>query len=191
MDAYVQELRRGGIVACATETLVGLLADARQPQAVEELCRIKRRPVGEPIALIVPDASHLAQLCASVPAWAQALAERHWPGPLTLVLPARAGLPEPLCPHGSVGVRVPGSSPAQQLVRAFGGALTATSANPSGQPPAATIAQARAYFGDQLAAYVPGDAQGTAPSTVVDATGEQPVVLRQGAILIDTAAGRD
>ncbi len=83
---------------------------------------------------------------------------------------------------GKVGVRVPGPSPALDLVRAFGGPLTATSANRSGEPPACSGAEARALFGEALDAVVQGDSPAGLASTIVDVTSEPPVVLRQGAI---------
>ena len=179
---YVALLRSGSVLACATETLVGLLADARSEAAVERVVAIKQRGP-DPIALIAPDPASVEQI-AELDESARSLAARHWPGPLTLVVRARAGLPTPLLRDGTVGVRVPGPSPALDLVRAFGAPLTATSCNPSGLAAARTIAEAQAYFGGSIAAYVPGDAPGGPPSTIVDVTGAEPRVLRQGAIAI-------
>lgn len=181
-DAFVALLRAGGVIACPTETLQGLLADALNPQAVAQVVALKRRG-DEPIALLVPDlASVHALIEGELPVPARTLAESHWPGPLTLVLRARAGLPAALTARGTIGVRVPGPSPALELVRAFAGPLTATSCNLSGQPPARTHAEVLGYFAGQLAGVVPGDAPGGAPSTVVDATGPMLRVLRQGAV---------
>lgn len=177
---YVRMLRQGGVIACATETLFGLLADALDESAVARVIAIKRRGP-EPIALLVPDLA-CAERVAELDDRARALAAQHWPGPLTLVLRARAGLPAALVRDGTVGVRVPGASPALDLVRAFSGPLTATSCNPSGLPAAESAAQARAYFGDQLSAILPEPAFGGAPSTVVDVTGRELRVLREGAI---------
>lgn len=184
LTRYVALLREGGVLACATETLHGLLADALNVQSVEQVAALKRRGA-DPIALLLPDLSAV-RLVSDEPlsARALALATEYWPGPLTLVIKARPGLSPLLAPHGTVGVRVPGESPALTLVRAFGGPLTATSCNVSGQPAARTEQEARAYFGDGLAGYVPGDAPGGAPSTVLDATGPLLRVLRQGAVAI-------
>jgi L-threonylcarbamoyladenylate synthase len=183
----VEILRRGGVVSCPTETLQGLLADALSERAVERVVALKRRG-GDPIAVLVPDLAAARALCAEpLPESASALARAHWPGPLTLVLRARAGLPAALAAQGTIGVRVPGASPALELVRAFGGPLTATSCNLSGQPPARTEAEARRYFEGQLDAIVAGDAPGGAPSTVLDATGPALRVLRQGAIHVQLA----
>jgi L-threonylcarbamoyladenylate synthase len=177
-------LRRGGVVSCATETLQGLLADALNEDAVARVVALKRRG-GEPIAVLVPDLA-AAQALSREPLSAAALglARAHWPGPLTLVLPARDGLPAALGASGGIGVRVPGASHALTLVRAFAGPLTATSCNVSGQPPARSEAEVRAYFDGQLDAIVSGDAPGGAPSTVVDATGSELRVLRQGAVRV-------
>lgn len=186
MDAgapeYVAILRRGGVVACATETLFGLLADARSEAAIARVVALKQRGP-EPIALIAPDLAS-AEDIAELDERARALAARHWPGPLTLVLRARPGLSAALVRDGTVGVRVPGASPALTLVRAFGGPLTATSCNPSGLPAARSDSEAFAYFGEQLEAIVPGRAPQDLPSTVVDATGAELRVLRQGAIAL-------
>jgi len=181
LSSYVAILRRGGVVACATETLVGLLADALDHDAVDRVARIKGRPPDEPIAVLIPDLA-AAERIGILSAAARDLAANHWPGPLTLVVRARPGLPALLLRDGCVGMRVPGPSPALSLVRAFGGVLTATSANRSGEPPARTAAEARAALGSDVDAIVPEDAPGGAPSTVVDATVTPPVVLRAGAI---------
>lgn len=183
LASYVALLRGGGIIACPTETLFGLLADARDAEVVDRIIALKRRGT-DPIALIAPDAEAALALAQDVPDVARLLAERHWPGPLTLVMKARAGLPSGIVRDGTVGVRVPGESRALEVVRAFGGPLTATSCNPSGKPAARTSAEACAYFPTGLAAVVAGDAKGGAPSTIVDVTQGDPRVLRRGAIAL-------
>jgi len=185
---YVTMLQRGGVIACATETQFGLLADARSERAIANVVAIKQRG-SEPIALLVPDLA-CAESIGEFDDAARALASRHWPGPLTLVLRTRGDLPDEqtlpraLLRDGTIGLRVPGASPALDLVRAFAGPLTATSCNPSGLPAAHTAEQARAYFGDRLAAILPEPALGGPPSTIVDVTGEILRVLRQGAIVV-------
>jgi tRNA threonylcarbamoyl adenosine modification protein (Sua5/YciO/YrdC/YwlC family) len=180
----VRVLRRGEVVSCPTETLQGLLADALSEPALARVVALKRRG-GEPIAVLVPDLEAAQALCAEeLAAPVRALAQAHWPGPLTLVLRARPGLPAALTAQGTIGVRVPGASPALDLVRAFAGPLTATSCNLSGQPAARTEAEVRAYFDGQLGAIVPGDAPGGAASTVLDASGPVLRVLRQGAVRV-------
>jgi L-threonylcarbamoyladenylate synthase len=182
LNRLVHLLAEGGVIACPTETLVGLLADAFNEEAVARVCELKGRDPSQPIGVLLPDLEALASVVTEVTPLARRLALRHWPGPLTLVLPVRAGLPAGLAKDGKIGVRVPGESPALDLVRAFGGALTATSANKSGQPAARTEHEARAAFPEGLAAFVSGDAPGGPASTVVDVSGPEPIVLRAGAI---------
>lgn len=184
MASYVAALRAGGVLACPTETQMGLLADALSPIAVAHLVELKRRRPGEAISVIVPSLEQALQLVRDVSELALRLARAHWPGPLTLVLRARPGLPDALLKDGALALRVPGSSPALSVVRAFGGPLTATSANVSGQPPLADADALRETFGAALAAIVPGVPPGALPSTIVDLTGERPRVLRQGAVVI-------
>lgn len=181
LSDFVTMLRAGGVVACPTETLVGLLADARSFSAVQRVVDVKRRGP-EPIALLLPSIDQLGLVAIDVSDAARALMRLYWPGPLTLVLRAAPGLPHAVAPHGTVGVRVPGPSPAADLLRAFASPLTATSCNPSGSPPATTEAEARRYFGAALDGYVPGVAPGGPASTVIDATGPVLRVLRQGVI---------
>ncbi|MGH7918202.1 MAG: L-threonylcarbamoyladenylate synthase, partial [Candidatus Binataceae bacterium] len=136
-------------------------------------------------ALITDNAANAFSLAAKVPPAARKLAAAFWPGPLTLVLPARAGLPSPLIgPEGGVGVRVSPHRTAIELAARLGRPLTATSANLSGQPPAITIEQARGAFAQHVAAYLDGGELGaSAPSTVVafDSAGKWHVI-RAGAI---------
>jgi tRNA threonylcarbamoyl adenosine modification protein (Sua5/YciO/YrdC/YwlC family) len=182
IEAAVEVLRRGGVVACPTETFVGLLADARDARAVERVCELKGRDVNNPIGVIVPSVDALPAIVTSLSPRAAQLAQQHWPGPLTLVLHAQPSLHAALHKDGKIGVRVPGASPALDLVRAFGAALTATSANRTGQPPARSSSEAHAIFGAQIDALIEGVSPGGLASTVVDATTDALRVLRVGAI---------
>jgi L-threonylcarbamoyladenylate synthase len=177
-------LAGGAVIACPTETLMGLLAAALDASAVERVCALKGRDPTQPIGVLLPDIAALPSVVLEVPELAHELAERYWPGPLTLVLRARPGLPAALCKDGKIGVRVPGPSPALDLVRAFGAPLTATSANTTGQPAARTADEVRAVFHFGLAYIVPGAAPGGLASTVVDVSGSVPMVLRRGAIIL-------
>lgn len=168
---------------CPTETQMGLLADALDAAAVRRVCELKRRPEGEPLGLLAPSLEVVRELVHELPAIAVELAARHWPGPLTLVLRAREGLPEALLKDGNVALRIPGPSPALDLVRAFGGALTATSANLSGGAPVRDAAEVALAFGEALAV-VPGGVPGGPPSTLLDVTVQPPRVLRAGPIVI-------
>lgn len=186
MSPFVALLQQGLVLACPTETQMGLLANALDARAVQRVVEMKRRPAGAPISVIVPSLEVALQIALDDSGAAEQLAARYWPGPLTLVMRARAELPEALLEAGTVALRVPGPSPALELVRAFGGPLTATSANLAGQPPLEREAELRATFGAALAAVVPGRAPGAPASTIVDVTGPEHVVLRQGAIVLPT-----
>jgi L-threonylcarbamoyladenylate synthase len=183
--AYLEALKRGEVIACPTETQMGLLADALDDAAVMRVCALKQRPASEAIGLLVPSLDVALELVEPMSPLALSLAREHWPGPLTLVLRARAGLPTAIVKDGTVALRVPGSSPAAEIVSAFGGPLTATSANLSGSPVLADARELRATFGAGLAAIVPGAPPGGPPSTLVDATGPRPVVLRVGSLTIE------
>lgn len=185
LSRFLTVLSAGGVVACATETQIGLLADALRPDAVARVQALKGRPEGAPIAVLLPDARSLPAVARPLSPAAAALAARHWPGPLTLVVVARPGLPAPLVLDGRVGVRVPGPSPALELARAFGGPLTATSANRTGEPAALTPEDVERAFEGRGVAVVPAPAPGGPPSTVLDVTVDPPRVVRAGAVAID------
>lgn len=186
--ALVDVLSRGGVVACPTETWLGLLADARDDGAIERVAELKQRPVDLPFALLLPNAESISEVTAEPPsAVSQSLMERYWPGPLTILLKAAPTLSPRLVRDGKVGVRVPGPSPAAELVRAFGHPVTATSANQTGEPPIRSIDELPAALREALDAGVGGLSPGGPPSTLVDATIEPMRVLRAGAIEIPTA----
>jgi L-threonylcarbamoyladenylate synthase len=179
---FAAMLRSGHVLACPTETQMGLLCDALCERAVLQVFAMKRRPPAEPLPVIAGSVAALERIVLDFTETARILAARHWPGPLTLVLRARDGLPAPLLRDGKVAVRVPGPSPALSLAQAFGGPLTATSANLSGSPPLCSPEELRATFGAELFGVVPGTPPGGAPSTVVDASGSVMRVLRQGVL---------
>jgi L-threonylcarbamoyladenylate synthase len=189
-EAAAEHAAAGGLVAFPTETVWGLGADASRPEAVARLRRFKGRDAARPISVLVPGPEAWIDLGARVPAYAEALARAFWPGPLTLVLACRARLaPGVARPDGAVGLRCSPHPVASGLARALlargAGPLTATSLNRSGEPPARTRAEAAALCAgaDDAPCLVAGpDAGGAAASTVVDATGAHPVVLREGAI---------
>jgi L-threonylcarbamoyladenylate synthase len=171
------------LVVFPTETVYGLGADARSDIAVERLVAVRGREAGKPVLVLVADAEMAATVAADFPVPARRLAARFWPGPLTLVLPARDGLPAPITAGtGTVGVRVPRHPVARALAAELGGPVTAPSANPPGAEPPRTIAAARAYFGDRVAVYIDDGELSGGASTVaaVDASGVR--VLRAGAI---------
>ncbi len=185
--AAVAALRSGQLVCFPTETTYGLAADIRRPEALAALVALKGRDPRAPFALIAADAAQAAGVARVFPARAAALAARHWPGPLTLVLPARADLPAELVgPGGGVGVRVSSHPVARALAAGLGAPITATSANPSGAVPALEVDQARAYFGDRVAVYLDaGPAQPGASTVVAVAEDGGLQLLRPGPVEVD------
>jgi L-threonylcarbamoyladenylate synthase len=180
VEDAVSRLRRGEVVAFPTESSFGLGVDARSEAALARLFALKQREPGKPPPILLTE-KMVPMLVARVPERATRLMQRFWPGALTLVLPARADLPEALVHDGGVGVRVSPNLIATTLVRAFGGPITATSANLSGRPPAMTAAEAREAFPE--IAVVDGEAGGHAPSTVVRVGDDGGLtILRAGAI---------
>jgi L-threonylcarbamoyladenylate synthase len=178
-------LRHGGTVCFPTETYYGIAADARDAAAVARVVAAKGRAEEQPIAVIAPDADTPVSLLRAVPARARELAAAHWPGPHTIVARAVTALPPQLVgPGGGVGVRVSSHPWAAALARAFGGAITATSANVSGAPPTVTAGDARAQLGGAIDLYLDGGvAPGGPASTVVEITPDGALrVLRAGAI---------
>ena len=188
LTRLVRVLEQGGVVACPTETWLGLLADARNEEAVARVAELKGRPADMPIALLLPDAESAARVAKPASGAAQALMATHWPGPLTILLAAKSALSPRLTRDGKVGVRVPGPSPAAELVRAFGHPVTATSANRTGEPPLRSVDELPAELREGLAGLVPGISPGGAPSTLVDSTRTPMKIIRPGAIEIDPAA---
>lgn len=177
----VDLINAGHIVGYPTETLYGLAADALNEDALARLMRVKRRELSHHIPVLVADQEMLRRIVAHVPSPALALMEQHWPGPLTLVLPARGGLPAVLVnEQGGIGVRISSDPVAGALVRCVGRPITATSANLSQQQPATTADQAN-LAGVSLV--LDDGPRAELASTVVEVY-EQPRILRQGSIRI-------
>jgi L-threonylcarbamoyladenylate synthase len=175
----------GGVAAFPTETYYGLGADPHAPSALDRVQQIKGRTAADkPLLLLASSLEQVAEWVSDFPPAFDRLAARYWPGPLTLVLPSRAGLPASLLgPGGGVAVRISSHPVARALCEACGTAITGTSANRSGSPPCIDAAGVRGAFGDDVDAIVDaGPASGGAPSTIVDLCGAHPRVLRAGAI---------
>jgi L-threonylcarbamoyladenylate synthase len=167
-------LRRGELVIVPTETVYGLAADDRNPAALEKLFAAKGRPQDKPIALLAAGVEELERHGARLPPVARRLADKFWPGPLTLVLES---------PAGWLGFRLPDHPVMRALLRGWGGVLAVTSANRSGDPPATTAAAALAALAPYVAlALDAGPAAGGVPSTVVKVDDRRVEVLRAGAI---------
>ena len=180
----VDALKRGDIIVFPTETLYGLGADGLNRLAVEKVFALKGRDPEKPIPLLVANRAMLLTVVQELSPNALKLMHKFWPGPLTLILPARKDIPEPLISKtGSVGVRISSHPIATQLVRALGRPLTATSANPSGKESARSLDEARHYFRDRVRVYVNGGLlTSKTGSTVVEVKGRSIKMVREGEI---------
>ncbi|WP_159942114.1 MULTISPECIES: L-threonylcarbamoyladenylate synthase [unclassified Nocardiopsis] len=177
-------LRTGGLVALPTETVYGLGANAEDPDAVARIFAVKGRPPSHPLILHIGDTARLRDWVEDVPDTARVLAGRFWPGPLTLVL--RRGRRVPLEVTGgleTVAVRVPAHPAALALLEAFGGGVTAPSANRFGSVSPTTARHVREELGADVDLVLDGGPCGVGvESTIVDATGEEPSILRPGGV---------
>jgi len=177
-------IRAGGVVAIPTDTLYGLAANPFSEEAVLRVFAAKGRPADRPLPLVAADVGQIEAHLGRLPPRAAALAARFWPGPLTLVIAAPAGLaPQVTAGTGSVGVRVPAAAVARAVSLAVGHPITATSANISDEPGTADPAVVEASRGDRIDLLIDG---GTTPggpaSTIVDMTVNPPALVRAGAI---------
>lgn len=177
-------LARGGLVAYPTDTLYGLGADPRNADAVARVYVAKGRGTGAALPLIAADLGQVESGAGACTAATRRLASRFWPGPLALVVDASPRLAAAV--HGgsgTVAVRVPGHAVARALARALGSPVTATSANRSGHPAPADAAGVLAALGEDVDLVLDaGATRGGQPSTIVDARGERPRLVREGAI---------
>lgn len=178
----VTALRGGEAIAYPTETFYGLGARALDAAAVAHVQSIKGRPDGKPFPVLVADLDMLGRVAARIPGIARRLIERYWPGALTIVLPAQPGLPAGvLGAGGTIACRISSSPIANQIVRALGEPLVATSANRSGEPSPRTAADAARQIGRRVAFLVDGGKLGgELGSTIVDGTVDPPRIVRVG-----------
>jgi len=184
IEKAVQILRKGGLVAFPTETVYGLGADASNPAAVRKIFAAKARPADHPLIVHVADSSELKHWAAQVPRSAWLLAEKFWPGPLTLVLKRAARVSDVITAgQDSVALRVPSHPVARQLLQAFGGAIAAPSANRFGRLSPTTAQHVRDELGNAVDLVLDGGPCDVGiESTIVDLTAEAPAVLRPGRI---------
>ena len=187
MSDVIQEaakvIARGGVIAFRTDTFYGLGANPFNRQAGQKIKELKGREDKKPILILLSDQDQVRRFISQRSPAFKALAERFWPGPLTMVGRAAPEVPEEITAGTrTVGVRLPDDGEVCALVRACGGALTATSANPAGQEAARTAQEVEKYFGAALDLIVDGgEARSDRPSTVVDLS-MQVRLIREGAI---------
>jgi L-threonylcarbamoyladenylate synthase len=177
-------IRSGGVIAFRTDTFYGLGADPFNQNAIAKIRKLKGREDSKPILLLISDADEVDRLISARSETFDSIAKRFWPAPLTLIGVARPEVPEELTAGtGTIGVRLPDDGRVRSLVRQCGGALTATSANVSGQPPACAAKEVEEYFPDRIDLIIDGgEVTATQPSTVVDLSGSEARLIREGAV---------
>ena len=178
-------LHNGGLVAFPTDTVYGVGALAFNGEAVGRIYVVKDRPVEKAIPVLIGDPTDLTKVTLEAPEAAVRLAARFWPGPLTLVVPKHPDLPETVSVMPTVGVRVPDHTTARALLLAAG-PMAVTSANLSGQPSPSTAQEVFVQLSGRIPLIIDdGKAPGGVPSTVVDCSGPETLILREGPILKD------
>lgn len=178
-------LNAGGLVAFPTDTVYGLGALAFDDEAVKSIYHAKDRPLQKAIPVLLAEAADLDLVASGIPDIARRLSERLWPGPLTLVVRKIQGLPESVSASDTVGARVPDLALARALLRAAG-PMAVTSANASGQPSPTSAEQVLRELDGRIPLILDGGrTPGGIPSTVVDCTKKEPVILRAGPVVLD------
>lgn len=173
----------GGIIAYPTETLYGLGAKYDLEHALESIFALKNRPEEKALTLIIGSTEQLSLIARSIPEIAEKLIRHFWPGPLTLVFKARQSISKNLILNDTVAVRIPGDSFALRLAKSVPFPITATSANISNLPAAQDAETVLSYFNADLDLIIDGGkTAGEPPSTIVDVTGDEARVIRQGVI---------
>src|ERR1700738_3425066 len=188
-------IANGGIIAFRTDTFYGLGANPFNRDAVQKIKQLKGSEAGKPILIVISDREHVDRFVSEPSRTFNLLAKTFWPGPLTLICKATADVPDEITAGtGTIGVRLPGDDKVRGLAQACGGALTATSANPSHQEPARNAQQVFTYFGGAIDLIVDGGVARTdRPSTIVDVCGDEPRLVREGVIpwsRIESAIGQ-
>ena len=179
-------LKSGAVIAFPTDTYYGLGADIDNDEAINKIFAIKGRPHDQPILILISDRKDLKPLISTreIPVFADRLMDEFWPGPLTIVFHASAGISDVITGStGKIGIRLPAHPFCRSLVRELGRPLTATSANISGKPSLCSPSDVLDAIGDRVEVLVDGGmTEGGAVSTVIDATGAELVVIREGVI---------
>lgn len=184
VEEAISILKEGGIVAFPTDTVYGLGASISIPQAVERVYEVKERPKNMPLPLLLADKSQISEVAEPVPPIAWLLAERFWPGALTIVLFKSKSVPDIVTGGGkTVAIRIPAHPTPIALIQGVGTPIVGTSANLSGKPSALTAEEVHAQLDGKVDLIIDGGrCLGGKESTIVDLTGETPLILREGAI---------
>lgn len=182
-----ERLAAGGVIAMPTDTVYGIAASLGHPGALRRLYEIKGRDQRNPLPVLVSSPSAVEHLAEAIPPDVALLLDRFWPGPLTIVVPAKPGMPVEVTAGGTtVGLRMPNHPLAIEVIERAGGSVACTSANHSGEPPALNAREVADILGTELDLILDGGgAPGGVPSTVIEVTDDGIRVIREGAIPSD------
>lgn len=188
-------IRQGGLVAFPTETVYGLGGDALNPESSKKIYAAKGRPSDNPLIIHIADMEHLGRITREVPQSAYQLAQAFWPGPLTMILPKSAEVPyQTTGGLDTVAVRMPSHPVAMEFIKAAGGYVAAPSANLSGKPSPTTAKYVMQDMDGRIDMVIDGDGVDIGlESTIVDLTGDKPMILRPGYIteeMLDKVLGQ-
>jgi L-threonylcarbamoyladenylate synthase len=183
IDEIVEVLRRDGVIVYPTETFYGLGANVFSARAIQEVYRLKKREAIKPLSVVISDISMLDQIVSEIPPLFRPLISEYWPGPLTIILKASSEVPKELQGEGTIGVRLTGHKWVRSLVSQAHFPITATSANISGEKEISSPHLATELYMGKVDLIVDGGVtQGIVPSTVVDMSGGEPCLVREGEI---------
>ena len=185
IERALEILSHGGLVAFPTDTVYGVGGLAFDPHTIQEIFLAKGRPAEKAIPILLGDRAQLPLVTTGMNSNGQRLAERFWPGPLTLVVPRHPNLPENISMLATIGVRMPDHPLAIELLKRAG-PLAVSSANLSGASDSSSVQEVLAQLGGRIPLILDGGrTAGGQPSTVVDCTGPEPVILRQGPVTLE------
>lgn len=184
IDTAADIIRAGGLVAVPTETVYGLAGNGLDAAAVERIYEVKGRPAIKPLALMVPGADAMERYCEDVPAQAKTLANKYWPGPLTIIMKSKDIVPDIVRAGGdTVGLRCPDHALTLKALKAAGVPFAAPSANPSGEPSPKNAGKVIEYFDGKIDAIIDGGECGIGTeSTIIDMSRTPYRILRLGAL---------
>lgn len=183
-DEAAEIIKTGGLVAVPTETVYGLAGNGLDEEAVKQIYEVKGRPQVKPLSLMVPGAEAMDRYCEDVPQGARLLAERFWPGPLTIVLKAKDFIPSIVLAGGdTVGLRCPDHPMTLELLKKAGVPFAAPSANPSGEESPKTAQKVWDYFSGKIEGIIDGGECGIGRESTIISMAQKPYgILRQGAL---------
>jgi len=186
----VRTMKEGGVIAYPTETFYGLGADIGNAQAIEKIYAIKGRDFDKPVSIIIGSRKDLAMFARDITPAAETLMDRFWPGGITLLFSASQNVPGKLTAKtGKIGIRLSSNPVATLLAQSLSGAITATSANRSGQKECVSIEEVMDSIGEKLDAVIDGGrTPGGSGSTIVDVTVDPPIIVREGIVPLSLIA---